>query len=336
MTSAGTGTHGDAHLWRARLDEGLTADERREFKAWLEAKPAHKAALAEAEATWGALGRVDLTGLDAHESDEALPREYANDNWHFFGSGAVAAAIAACIALTLTVWLVWPSNVTEPQAPQREYFVTSDGMAKTIRLPDQSRIRLASNSRLDMAYLDDRRDIRLLEGSARFMVMPNSKRPFIVRTDIAQVRVTGTQFRTSLQDNGLEVRVTQGSVDILPPGAAITDLAGISLSASEAILTKDGVEAVRLTDTVKTQSITKPNEAPAPERLEYVSAPLSKVIADINRLGGGPVTLDPQVASLRLSGSFEANEVGAIMDAIDVALPVTIEERDGVRTIIPE
>lgn len=340
MIAIDKSSHDDAHLWRARLEEGLTPEERREFELWLEARPEHRLALAQAEVTWGALGRADLSGFVSAPPDagafEPAPSSFANDNTPGTSWSRWAASLAACLVAAVALWWIGPLYVTPNAPPERQVFATAQGVSNIIELPDRSRIRLASNSRLDVVFLDDRRDVRLLEGSARFTVAKRLGQPFIVRTDIAQVRVTGTQFDAALVEDRLEVRVRQGSVDVLPGAAGLEDKASINLVAGEAIATKDGLEAVRLGAPGLAATRPANQRDIAAERLEYVGAPLSEVVDDINRLGGGPLAVDPAVASLRLSGTFEVSEVGAISEVIDAALPVKIEQRGGVRTIVPE
>ncbi|MEM9085021.1 MAG: FecR domain-containing protein [Pseudomonadota bacterium] len=336
-----TVSHNDGHLWRARLDEGLTPDERREFEAWLEARPEHRLALAQAEVTWGALGQADFSGWenaasDAHNAEDASASAFANDNAPASSWTRWMVSMAACLVAVVGAWWVWSQPFTPPEQTERQLFASAEGVSTMIKLPDRSRIRLAPSSRLDFAFLEDRRDVRLLEGSARFTVAKRSDQPFLVRTKIAQVRVTGTQFDAALVEDQLEVRVREGSVDVLPSAAGLTDSAPISLVSGEAIATKDGVASVRLIQTGVIETRMAQASKAGTGRLEYIGAPLSQVVDDINRLGGGPIAVDPAVASLRLSGTFELSEVGAISGVIDAALPVAIKERDGVRVIVPE
>ena len=337
MTPIGTVSDTDAHLWRARLDEGLTSDERRNFEAWLEAKPEHRLALAQAEVIWGSLGQADLGQWDTVEADdhseEPSVSAFANDNHPVSVKPRWIASLAACLVAALGVWWVWTQSFTPTEPNDRRLFASADGVATMIELPDRSRIRLAPNSKLDFAFLDDRRDIRLLEGSARFTVAKRRNQPFLVRTTIAQVRVTGTQFDAALMDDSLEVRVSEGSVSVLPSTASLADSAPIGLVAGDAIATRDGVASVPLNSATVAAVDRAQQREKSTKRLDYVGAPLSQIVADINRLGGGPLEVDPAVASLRLSGTFEVSDVNEISAVIDAALPVRIEERGGVRVI---
>src|SRR6185369_10615728 len=80
----------EASLWIARLDRGLTADERRELDEWLAADSNHAAALMDLAALWD---RTDVLG----ELAQLFPLEQqtvAKPRAMRFVLGACAAALA--------------------------------------------------------------------------------------------------------------------------------------------------------------------------------------------------------------------------------------------------
>ncbi|MEM8919314.1 MAG: FecR domain-containing protein [Pseudomonadota bacterium] len=342
--------HHEAHLWRARIDEGLNSAEKVEFDSWMSNNVIHRAAFAEAESMWATLGRVEYHSLQSaspviESEGNARPWiEIANDNFRSLGPRIAAAAIALAMAVGILTAMGFSVGFGGEDLPERQHFAASSEGAKLINLPDGSRITLSPNSRLNLSYAQDLRDVRLTEGSARFAVSKDPDRPFVVSTRIADIRVTGTKFSTILRDGGLEVGVLEGSVQVQPPVDAENGTKKIALTAGQNIWTDDGIDYVAIKPAPGAGSLsanssvpTRPAVAPEKtERLKYVSAPLSSVVGDINRYGTVPIDLDPSLSDLRLSGTFKTSEADLIVNVIEEALPVVVVQQNGKKSIVPE
>ena len=113
-------------------------------------------------------------------------------------------AIAAAIALLLTIWLVFPrqQHWSSPLAQQNK-----------IDLPDGSIAHLNAESALSFSYglLNDNRNLEL-EGEAFFEV--RSGAPFVVNTPTGKVEVLGTQFNVVSRAGLFEVFCTEGKVKV--------------------------------------------------------------------------------------------------------------------------
>ncbi|MEM6858922.1 MAG: FecR domain-containing protein [Pseudomonadota bacterium] len=346
-----------AQLWRARRDEGLTQDEEAQFKHWLEADIAHREAYLEAEIAWGRLEKGEYERPDLNDTPKQTNVVgFPENRWthrlrldsQAVGTRALAASLAvALVAGGMLLTGVFPSW-TSSQELKSFSFASSDTATKLVILPDGSRISLKPASRFDAVFSDTERRLALTAGAASFRVEKDSLRPFVVQTGAATVFVTGTWFDTQLRDGGLEVRVREGSVDVRPgseDSGGVSGSAIISLSAGDAIFTRDGIEFTDLALPVRKNAGSQPavtqrkpsSTRPAqPEQLVYRSAPLSQVIADINRFSTREVRLDPSASGLTLSGRFKSNEVDSIIATIDAALPVEVTEQDGAQLIVLE
>lgn len=342
----------EAHSWRAHIDAGLSLDEQREFERWMAAEPQNGEAFAEAEMLWKALEKLDYSKTENSASferqiEEELDRPSATIHYlRFAGSrfGAALAAAAAVVAIMIFAGL--PLDYFQPKPSEPARFATTATAKQVIVLPDESRITLEPNSEMTVDYRDDSRDIVLLSGSAAYNVRSNVSRPFRVQTPYANVRVTGTRFSTVLRGKGIQVAVIEGSVDVSPSAGKPGHAAVRSVAAGEAIFTTDGVRHSDVAwpyskPTLKPQnnstaSLTTSVSAATSDRLRYVRAPLAQVIADINRIGGSDVRVDPRVADLRFSGTFDAGDPEAILATLSDALPVAINAHDGQRVIVPE
>lgn len=94
-------------------------------------------------------------------------------------------------------------------------FTTSFGEQITISLPDNSKVRLSPNSKLE--YIkenwDNTREL-LLEGEAYFEVQKG--KTFTVNTTEGNVTVLGTKFTVSSSSNFFEVQCFEGKVQVSP------------------------------------------------------------------------------------------------------------------------
>ena len=117
-------------------------------------------------------------------------------------------AISYAFAVLLIIGFIFYFNMG------KEVYQTKRGELLTINLPDQTKINL--NCESTISYNDnfnDKNRTVSLKGEAYFNVM-HSNIPFIVKSDIASVQVTGTEFNVKIRNDLMEVAVNQGEVKL--------------------------------------------------------------------------------------------------------------------------
>jgi len=92
--------------------------------------------------------------------------------------------------------------------------LTSNAERQTVQLPDGSNIVLHSESKITYYkdFNDSHREITL-EGEAYFSVKKSSA-PFIINTDYGIITVLGTTFNVRSREDGFEVGVNKGQVNV--------------------------------------------------------------------------------------------------------------------------
>lgn len=213
-----------AALWLARLDRGLSSDERAELRAWLEEDPSHRDAFLEFASLWDDLDVLaELSGLFPLEQPvPAAPRRVLS-RWLLAGSTAAVLAVIAFVGYELRF------TVEEPVADQRnrvETFETAVGGRATQQLPDGSVITLNTDTEIGVAFVEQSRDVYLRRGEAHFDVA-HAAEPFLVYVGSQTLEAVGTAFNVHLRPDGdVELTVTEGSVRVtqapradLPAGA---------------------------------------------------------------------------------------------------------------------
>jgi transmembrane sensor len=117
----------------------------------------------------------------------------------------VAVAAAACLALLVADGLL-PRLAAD--------HATASAERRSVTLADGTRVLLAPESAIDVAYTSEARQVRLIRGAAFFEVADESSRPFGVSAGGLSVRDIGTSFEVRLDEQGTGVAVREGVVDV--------------------------------------------------------------------------------------------------------------------------
>jgi transmembrane sensor len=118
-------------------------------------------------------------------------------------------AVAGLIAFAI----LGPPELSTNQSARNE-LGTGVGETRQITLEDGSRIVLDTNSRVQVTFTADARDVQLLEGRAHFEVAKNVHRPFRVRTRSAEVIAVGTMFDVATVPARTTVTLIEGRVNV--------------------------------------------------------------------------------------------------------------------------
>lgn len=216
---------GDAALreatdWLLRLreapeDAALLAG----LRHWLAADPAHARAWERANRAWQIIGEVQPSSGRTDAGTRAMPparkgkppRQYPR-----IGVGLVALALAACLTLVFL-----PSLLVRLHADH----ATAAAETRRIALEDGSRVHLAPQSAVTIAYTEAARSVRLISGRAFFEVAPDAQRPFTVSAGGLEATALGTAFDVAVSDRTVSVSVATGAVGVWQDGGARTEMA---------------------------------------------------------------------------------------------------------------
>jgi transmembrane sensor len=296
-----------AIAWQLCLDCGQGSEaEREEFAKWYVANEEHARA-------WMQLGMLDqrFVGTTGPARSALLrSRESMGRQVRKFGRGVAGVALA----LGLTVFLgdhYLPVNYW--LADQR----TATGEQRTIRLADNTLIRLNTHSALDVRFDGKQRRVILQEGE--ILVETGSHddpRPFIVETDEGQMRALGTKFLVKRQDDGTLLSVLQSAVAAHPQAAG-----------REMILHEGQQMLIQRHSLGPMLALAPGADAWTRGMLVVDNAPLKDVIAELGRYRQGHLGVASDVADLRITGSFPLSDTDLALKALMPTLPVAIEQR---------
>jgi transmembrane sensor len=311
-----------AREWIVRLDgERPTQAVLDELRLWVNRSPLHRQALEQAAAAWNAMD--SLAGLlGANSPEQASPEATtttapARRTAHY---GLVAALMVLVVAFLAYRYL---PDMLRPDVPTARY-ATAVGEIKTLTLADGSEVRLNTNSAVRVAFPGKARIIQL-DGEAYFKVAHDPQRPFVVYAGRYSVKALGTAFAVHALENGVDLTVTAGHVELASFKEPPADVARRGVTPTDQAETRvpllKGQHAYfhgesKLIESLDTHALE--------ERLSWRDGMLifdndrlSDIVAELNRYSTSRIVIsDPAIQDLRLGGYFKVQDIGSILDTL--------------------
>ena len=303
--------------WVARLDRGLSAGEQVEFQKW-QRSAANSQAFQELSALWSEL---DVMQVLADVSPRSAAPDSSGSRRRRVFMGAVAAAlVGAIVAVPTWYWLQQRSQPAhDTGAGSRvEAYATAVGEQREMQLADGSTLSLNTDSLVEVAMADNRRNLTLVRGEALFTVAHDASRPFRVKAGNRIVQAVGTAFDVRVYAAGdLEVIVTDGIVNVLP-GA---DAAHASPTPIASGLAKG--EVLRIDDTGSQSRMRLEDDALASRlswrkgALVFNGETLAGALEEFSRYTRDRFVIDdPELRNLRIGGYFPVGDTAALLEAL--------------------
>lgn len=292
-----------AIAWQLSLDSGNAA-ERDEFAKWHAAHEEHARA-------WRQLGMLDQRfSVASGPARTALlqSRESIRRRVRTLGSGV--ASIVAVIGLALFAgdrylpvdyWL----------ADQR----TATGEQRILRLSDGTVISLNTHSAVDVRFDEKQRRVILQDGEILVETGHGDARPFIVETREGSLRALGTRFLVKREEQGTRLSVLKSAVAAHPQS-----------SPEEQILREGQQVLMRSNGLGPIIALNLGADAWTRGMLVVDNARLEDMVHELGRYRRGHLAVAPEIADLRITGSFPLHDTDLALSALLPTLPVKIEQ----------
>lgn len=345
--------------WLVRQSDGLTADEALAFRHWLAADARHRAALARLGQTWDSLSSLPAADVAALRQSALLAkaapairpveppghktrcvtlwRRWQPRVWGV-SSRLAATALVLCVGVAVVLqWHAWQEAPVYSQG-----FATQRGQQLDLSLPDGSQLKLDTATQIHVTLFRQRHEVRLVEGQAMFTVQTDAQRPFDVLAGPLAVRVVGTRFsvRHAAGEATANVVVQEGRVRVQAVGGA-----GAAASGSQAqpahyateLAAGDGLSADAGRPWTRYRQPGGTSPPWTEKRANFDNTPLKRALAEFERyLDTRTVLATPEVAEMRLSGSFDLRQFDVFLKALPQVLPVRVRQRtDGWSEVVP-
>lgn len=295
-------------LWRQAAD--WSKQDQSAFDAWLTQSAYHRAAYWRLKAAWSRTER--LAALKPSVFYRASSKA-STKRWPVLRYAAVACVAAVFLS---AVTYLWPGSEAT--------YATKVGDQAKITLNDGSRIHLNTDTEISVSMDARHRTVTLKKGEAFFQVHHNSARPFSVLAAGHRITDLGTEFGVRTQGNSLEVRLVEGRAHLEAEGDWVqrhaTDLTpGEVVIATANSLSVSKVPPHQLADALAWRQ----------GKLVFSHVTLANAVDQFNRYNRTKLVVGPEIAALKISGTFEAGSIDAFTSMAKFALGLRAEKREG-------
>jgi transmembrane sensor len=231
--------------------------------------------------------------------------------WRMVG---LAAAVLTVAIGGLTFWSQYPR-------PAQEYR-SAAGRRRTIDLTDGTRLTLGPASRLRVSReFGGRTRTVELDGEALFTVVPDGRRPFMVRTAHALVRDVGTTFVVQAYRGDPDERVTVVEGEVALGGASLRARDIATINTAGAVTIRRGADLSGALGWTQGQ-------------LVFDRTPLSEAARQLGRMYDLDVRIaDSALSQMLVKGTFTDESADDVLGAVTLAVGARYE-RAGRKVVI--
>jgi len=306
-----------ASNWIAKIDRGLTSDEKQVFKQWLSEHKQHLKLINDMAVMWDKMDSLDrLSDLFPETSQQPAPTK----QWH--------VAIAASVAVALLLGALSFTGVgLFGDDQQFVRYETSVGENSTFYLPDNSKVLLNTNSVLLVRYTDQYRLLELKRGEFHVDVAHDKNRPLSVVANQQVIQAVGTAFSVQLDAQEIELIVTDGKVLVaqLEPEQAPTAQAlripktSLAVSKGEIALLSQPENGEVDNTVAKIDPITiKKNLSWRQGNLVFKGESLAQAMEEVSRYTSIKIVIaDEELKHIKIAGRFKTGDVEGLIGALN-------------------
>lgn len=210
-------------------------------------------------------------------------------------------------------WAGYQQNRSSPWLAQ---YRTAVGERQTLTLADGGDVQLNTDSALDVQYDNQQRLLTLRQGEILIRTAADPQgRPFFVQTPQGRVRALGTRFSVRVNGEQTDVAVFEHVVELSP------------VHGRPVLLETGKQTSFTATTTQPEHPLAEAQDAWSKGLLIANNKPLGELLGELDRYRHGWLRCDPDVAALRISGTFNLDNPAQALRAVASALPVRVEER---------
>lgn len=309
--------------WLTLLMSGEAGDEQqRQWRLWRQAHADHEAAWQHVESVTGRMKSLErapaYAALSSYVNADQPPSTARRRVTRMLLWGGMATS-AGLLASRTDTWQARTADYRSNTGEQRD-FTLEDGTRLTLNTDSAANVRFDANQR------------RILLVAGEIMIATRhgpglaDPRPLSVVTAEGSIRSLGTRFIVRQHAGRTSVAVLESAVEVAPWAGAGS--ASVLHAGQQTRFSRDAVEEPR--------SINEQTDAWARGQLVADEQRLAEFAAELDRYRTGVLRVDPQIASLRLSGVFPLADTDRILATLPSVLPVRVQWRTRFwATIVP-
>ncbi|MGX4675913.1 FecR family protein [SAR92 clade bacterium H246] len=340
--------------WLVRLDSDHAPSQQdlQALKEWMQRSPAHTAQLKRLTKYWHSANLLTELSfpLPGSQRPDGLLSNLRYQFRQLLTHGRHATAtlgIAFTLTLAVAMGLYFNSGAG---VSGNGIYQTRIGEQNSITLIDGSVIQLNTNSRLQVNYDSEHRDVVLMAGEAHFEVAKEPSRPFAVKAGEGLVRAVGTAFSVRINPEALKVTVTEGKVALRTVEQAQLNAASLEQTnirpADNSVIATAEPPAEDRGYLVQGQSVDFQPQASSglgnpiqqlkqhdieqqlawrKGLLLFAGEPLAQVIQEVNRYTKLDIQIiDADIADLSIGGQFKVGETQAMLKVLETSFGIQV------------
>lgn len=294
--------------WHVRMESGAASEtDRHAFECWRLADPANEQAWRRVLALLDdSLAVVRETGMRAPGQLQAAQRALLNTRRRKMLTGALVFAGAGVTTVAV--------NRQTPIAQLMADLHTGTGQRRTFALADGSSVQLNARSAADIHFSSTRRTLHLREGALLANVVRNTERDFLIQTACGQISALETKCMVSHGAGKLHVVAIEKSLEIHSRNGQRTRLyEGEGATFDDNSIKRMDGNALAATAWIDGM-------------LAVENGNMLDVVSALKPYYRGLIRLSPEVAALRVFGSFPLTDVPDVLRTLAHTLPITMRQ----------
>lgn len=226
---------------------------------------------------------------------------------------------APALLMAIIVGLIWSPNLLRPPPPAWTFYTNPKGQIRRIVLADKSVLRLNGASQVRVVYEDDDRLAGMGQAEAAFTMTPNEDKPFLISSGDRVIEMDGGEINVLRQTSESGARtvltIRAGMARVYPEDRAAE---GFDAGPGQEVSWTDGQDPPTVRNVNAANAF-----AWESHRLAYDKAPLSEVVADLNRYVARPIRIaDPAIGQMTYTGVLNLEGEDMMLRRIGQVLPV--------------
>lgn len=304
-----------AAKWQAQLSSDLVTDQhKKEFALWLAERHENAIAWQKINAFWVNLDQVKAADLGIDLGIKDYAQVIPLSKWQVKSRITRYCIPALGLAASLVLALTFMFNSLDFYFAD---YTTAPGQQRQITLSDGSEILMNTDTAISVNFTQQQRQIQLVAGEAYFKVASDTRRPFVVATDMGQTQALGTAFDVKLQDNETAVTVFEHAVKITTHNGKVLDHLA---AGQQAEFTDNTLSASSKTDLQRAMAWRK-------QRMVFQNRSLAEVAAELDRYRPGRIVImGASIKNLRMTGVFGTENTDIALRTIELSLPVKVSK----------
>ena len=323
--------------WLAERDAGWEQGRESDFDAWKSEDIRHEIAVRDLGATWNRMLQMRqlIDDPTLRPNPDILTHVSRKKRRSFRRTVATISTLAAVLLMGLGIWITRGQLESESPAALVAYTTTFNDY-KQIGLDDGSILEMNANTKVEIDFTDEVRQIYLLRGEAHFQVTKDKFRPFLVDAGAVAVKAVGTAFNVRYSPDEVQVLVTEGRVSVKTEhtpaeGDIEVEMPSVLpelIAGDQATIFTQGTSPIPMVSSVSPEEISVILAWKGP-RLFFNATPLEEAVSQFNEYNLVQVMIDDEaLRKLSIGGSFLVEDVEAFIRLLAGEGSVIVERPD--------